>query len=105
MLHDAYHYFEDRFGLQAIGAISDGEATPPGAARIMELLEGMADGDVACLFYEPQSDINLAYAVLETGLPNAALDPLGMNLLPEPDFYTALIRDMADTALDCLSDS
>ena len=105
VLHDAYHYFEDRFGLQAIGAIADGEATPPGAARIMELLEGMADGDVACLFYEPQSDINLAYAVLETGLPTASLDPLGMSLLPEPDFYTALIRDMADTALDCLSDS
>lgn len=105
VLHDAIQYFEARFGLHAIGAMSDSDATPPGAGRLVEMLDGIAERDVACLFWSSQDNIEIAFAVLESGLPNAVLDPVGMNVRPEPDFYTSLMRGMAETIRDCLSGS
>ncbi len=35
--HDAYQYLEHRFNLKFLGAIADGDATPPSARRVAEL--------------------------------------------------------------------
>ncbi len=40
--HDAYHYFEHRFGIEATGAIASGDAAPPGPARIAEVRDTVA---------------------------------------------------------------
>ena len=37
VFHDAYHYFEARFGLSATAALSLGDAADPGPARIADL--------------------------------------------------------------------
>ena len=34
VFHDAFHNFEHRFGIEAVGAISDSDAVPPGPKRI-----------------------------------------------------------------------
>ncbi|MEH6751384.1 MAG: zinc ABC transporter substrate-binding protein, partial [Paracoccaceae bacterium] len=54
VFHDAYQYFERRFGLAAAGAISFSDASAPSAGRIAELREAVADLGAACVFAEPQ---------------------------------------------------
>lgn len=101
--HDAYRYFEERFGVSPAGAISRSDATDPGAARVAELRGLAADRDVACVFSEPQFDPALVTAVFGAEIRTAVLDPMGSGLEPGPRLYPDLLRDMAAAMADCLS--
>ncbi len=37
VFHDAYHYFEARFGVEAVGAIAMSDASTPSPKRIAEV--------------------------------------------------------------------
>lgn len=102
--HDAYHYFEDQFDLQAVGAvlISDGRA--PSAARLSELRAHLRNTNVVCVFSEPQFDPRVIAAVTDDTIKTAALDPMGVSLEPGADLYPALILGLATTIAECLSD-
>ncbi|MBP7000929.1 zinc ABC transporter substrate-binding protein [Amaricoccus sp.] len=104
VFHDAYHYFEDRFGLPAAGAISTSDAAPPGAVRIAEIRALVRDAGAVCVFSEPQFDQGLVETVIE-GTPARAgvLDPLGAGLAPGPELYTALLDRLADGLVGCLA--
>jgi len=102
VFHDAYQYFEARFGLQATGAIAAGDAAGPGPARIAEIRQAVIDREVACVFSEPQFNQSLVGTVVDgTGARALVLDPLGGDIAPGPDFYTALLNDMADRFEEC----
>ena len=103
VFHDAYQYFEDRFGLNAAGAIALADAADPGPARLAALREAVAEADISCVFAEPQFDPGLVEAVAsETGLDAAVIDPLGVSLDPGPGFYPDLLRAMAASMAECL---
>lgn len=103
VFHDAFQYFERRFGLAAAGAITLSDATKPSPARIAEIRDAVAAFDVACVFSEPQFDPGLVSAVVgNTGVGTAVIDPLGTDLDPGPGFYPALLRDLADRMAGCL---
>ncbi len=103
VFHDAYHHFEARFGVEAAGAISLSEATPPGPRRLDELREAVRSRHVLCVFAEPQFDPKLAALVTEgTEARAAALDPLGAGLEPGPALYPTLLRDIAASLAACL---
>ncbi|WP_420393892.1 zinc ABC transporter substrate-binding protein [Acuticoccus sp.] len=103
VFHDAYHYFEARFDVEATGAISLGDAAQPSPARIAEVKAIIADTDAACVFSEPQFEPRLVDAVIEgTDASKGALDPLGADIRPGPDFYPTLIRTIADNLAGCL---
>lgn len=104
VFHDAYQYFEARFGLTAAGAISDGDATDPSAGRIAEIRE-LAGGGVDCVFTEPLTNTGLIEAAVGAGARVAVIDPLGAELPPGPQLYTDLIRDIAGRMAGCLADT
>ena len=105
VFHDAYQYFEHRFGLAAAGAISLGDATSPSAARIAGLQAELAGMNAACVFAEPQFSRGLVDTVFGgSNLRIGLLDPLGQEIAPGAGLYPQLLRNMADAFADCLGD-
>ncbi len=104
VFHDAYQYFETRFGLQASGAIAINPENPPGAKAITDLRQRIADGKVQCVFSEPQFDNKLVNVILEgSSVKSAALDPEGAALEPGPALYATLLRNLSKSLVQCLT--
>jgi zinc transport system substrate-binding protein len=104
VFHDAYHYFENRFGLQATGAISIHPESTPGARGIADIKQRLADGKVVCVFAEPQFDNALITAILEgTTIKSAILDPEGADIEPGPALLETVLRNIAHSLKRCLS--
>lgn len=104
VFHDAYQYFETRFGLPAAGAVSLSDASDPGPARLAELRALVDEENVVCAFAEPQFNTAILENVFADDLRIGQLDPLGLDHPMGPGLYPALLRDMADAMTDCLSD-
>ena len=103
VFHDAYQYFETRFGVSAIGSITVSPEVMPGAERVSELQDKVRDLDATCVFSEPQFEPKLVATVTEnTNAGTGVLDPLGASVADGPDLYFTLIRNMAKSLKDCL---
>jgi zinc transport system substrate-binding protein len=103
VLHDAFHYFEHRFEIEATGTVSPGDTASPGPARITRIRNIVRERDIACVFTEPQLRSSLVPAVLEGSRARIGiLDPLGASLRPGPDLYPQLLQKLADSLVDCL---
>ena len=103
VFHDAYQYFEARFGVSAIGSITVSPEVLPGAERVSELQEKVRDLDAACVFSEPQFKPKLVATVTEnTNAGTGVLDPLGATIENGPELYFTLIRNMANSLKECL---
>ncbi|GGA58069.1 zinc ABC transporter substrate-binding protein [Nitratireductor aestuarii] len=104
VFHDAYHYFEDRFGLQPAGSISVNPEAPPSAQRVKEIQEKIASANAACVFAEPQFEPRIVTVVTEgTNAKAGQLDPLGANLEDGPDLYFNMIESLATSFVDCMA--
>lgn len=102
VFHDAHQYFEARFGLYALGAISLSDATPAGPARLAALRAALAETGAACVLAEPQFDPGLIAAVTAgAGIGTAVIDPLGADIPPGPDFYVRLLEKIAGAIAGC----
>ena len=98
-----YQYFEVAFDFPASGAISVSDASDPSPARIAEIQARIADEGVDCVLAEPQFNPGLVETVLNgTQANTGVMDPLGLDLEPGPALYPQLIRNLADTLVDCL---
>jgi zinc transport system substrate-binding protein len=103
VFHDGYHYFEHRFGVEASGAISLGDASSPSPARIAEIRETLRRLDACCVFAERQFPSDLIETVVEdTPARTATLDPLGVAQTPGPALYPELMRALARDLRGCL---
>lgn len=102
VFHDAYQYFEARFGLAAAGSISVSDASDPSPARVAEIRALVQSENVDCAYAEPQFNRGLIDAVFEDAGANVGVvDPVGVGLEPGPEFYPALIRGLADGFAAC----
>ncbi|MDP6388992.1 MAG: zinc ABC transporter substrate-binding protein [Alphaproteobacteria bacterium] len=102
--HDAYGYFEHRFGLASAGAIAINPDRKPGARRLYQIRDKIAETGVGCVFREPQFAPRLVATVIEGSAANVGvLDPLGAALAPGPQAYFELMRGLARSLVDCLS--
>ena len=105
VFHDAYQYFEERFGLKAVGSITVSPEVVPGVKRIKELKTKIKELNALCVFSEPQFKPKLVSTVVEgTKAKTGVLDPLGASIQNGPKLYFFLIRDMANSLNKCLSD-
>ncbi|SHH50672.1 zinc ABC transporter substrate-binding protein [Marivita hallyeonensis] len=103
VFHDAYHYFEDQFGLETVGALSLSDAVPPSPAQVARVQADIREKGVVCVFSEPQFSDRLVQTVIDgTDAKTAELDPLGADIPLGPEFYPALLRDMTDRFVTCL---
>ena len=103
VFHDAYQYFEKRFGLTAVGSISDISASAPSAKRLNEIRSKLEETKAVCVFREPQFDAKYVTVVLEgSNAKPGVLDPIGSDITPGPHAYAELLTRLAKDAKDCL---
>ena len=106
VFHDAYQYFEKRFGVSAVGSITISPEVLPGAERVSELQAKVRSLEATCVFSEPQFQPKLLKTITEnTNAGTGVLDPLGAAIDDGPDLYFTLIRNMAKSLKDCLQTS
>jgi zinc transport system substrate-binding protein len=103
VFHDAYHYFEKRYGVNEAGSITVSPETAPGAARIKEIQDKIASLNATCVFAEPEFEPKLVSVVMEgTNAKASTLDPLGAAIPDGPDLYFTLLHNLATSLNDCL---
>ncbi len=104
VLHDAYQYFEARFGTNVQGAIAIAPDRKPGARRISAIRKRLTKGKIRCLFREASVPARLV-DTLTDGLDVrvGSLDPVGMAIAPGPEAYGQLLRRLAGGIENCLS--
>lgn len=103
VFHDAYHYFEDEFGLHPVGAVSISPKRPPGARRLRELQAEIKQRQVRCIFREPQFPPRLVGMLTAgTDVRTGVLDPLGSQLPKGAEGYLTLMRQLGDNLQACL---
>lgn len=103
VFHDAYQYFEARFGIPAKGAITLSDASAPSAARVAEVRETIVNLDALCVFAEPQFEPRIVQTVTEgTNARRGVLDPIGTGLEPGAALYPTLLRGLAAALVACL---
>jgi zinc transport system substrate-binding protein len=103
VFHDAYHYFEHRFDVEAAGSVSIGDASSPGPARIAAIRGKVQTLGATCVFSEPQFEPKLIATIIEkTAARSGILDPVGATLKPGPNQYSQLLRHLAHSLLTCL---
>ena len=103
VFHDAYQYFEARFGLTLAGSVTVTPDVMPGAARIDELKAKVAELGATCVFAEPNFEPTIISAITEGSTAKAGvLDPEGGALAEGVDLYPELLRGLAKSLVDCL---
>jgi len=102
--HDAYRYFERRFGVSSVATFASGDAEVLGVAHVSRVRKIIREADVGCVFVEPQlSDKLIRTAVAGTETRIGVLDPVGSGLDIGPDMYSELILNLANSLAECLS--
>ena len=100
--HDAFQYFELRYGLNAIGMITDVSGSDPGARHIRRLIDEISDEGVTCAFSEPLFEDDLLETVVSVAdIKVYEIDPTGARLEPGADLYLDLISNIADSFIEC----
>ncbi|PKL36675.1 zinc ABC transporter substrate-binding protein [Candidatus Peregrinibacteria bacterium HGW-Peregrinibacteria-1] len=91
VFHEAYHYFEDRYGLEAAAAVQEFPGKEPSASYMANLVDVIAENNVRVIFTEPQFSPKLVQTLTEDyGLVVLQLDPLGAEL--SKDSYFKMMR-------------
>ena len=105
VFHDAYQYFEKRFGFSAVGSVTISPEIMPGAKKIVDLRNKIAHHRVHCIFSEPQFQPKIINRLVEdTDVNVGILDPLGADIPNGQELYHTLIKNMAASFLNCLSE-
>ncbi|QRM55751.1 zinc ABC transporter substrate-binding protein ZnuA [Sinorhizobium sp. BG8] len=104
VFHDAYQYFEHRYGLRVAGSITVSPETMPGAERISEIHKKIGDLGATCVFAEPQFEPKLVNVVIEgTPARSGTLDPEAATLTEGPELYFDLMKGLAGSLKECLA--
>ena len=102
VMHDAYQYFELRYGLENKLSIRDHDATAS-AKRLLDFRRKSAD--ITCLFGEKQIPLHQMRALIGgRDIKLGELDPLGADIPPGADLYFKMMRNLGRAFADCLSE-
>ncbi len=102
VFHDAYQYFEKRFGISTAGALTLNTDVLPGAKQISEIHEVISSKEIKCIFSEPQFNPKIIETIAkDTGIKTGVLDPLGSTFDANKSQYFKLINDLGNKLNDC----
>jgi zinc transport system substrate-binding protein len=105
VFHDAFQYFERRFGLTSAGILTLNPELSPGARRLGEVRDKISRSRAVCIFAEPQFEPKIVSMIAaETNIRWSELDPLGSNIAPGPELYFGLLADLAASFRRCLGE-
>ena len=104
VFHDAYQYFEKRYGLRPAGSITVDPHRAPSPRRLFEIRTRILERGASCVFREPQFEPKLVN-VLVRGTPAkvGTLDPVGAGLPVGKGAYEILMRNLVDSLRTCLA--
>ena len=103
VFHDAYQYFERRYGMNAVGSLTISPERSPGVKRLYAIREKIHATGARCVFAEPQFAPALVTTVLDgTQAKAGILDPVGAETPPGPDAYFTLLENLATELRTCL---
>lgn len=105
VLHDAYGYYADHFGLTVAGTVRMGDAAQPGAAHLRALEADLRASGAVCIFPEANHSMGMVEQIAQAaGLRlGGVLDPAGVNMTSGATLYPVVIVGLAQVLADCLS--
>ena len=104
VFHDAYQYFENRFGIFATGSISIGDASKPSPKRLQQLKHHFEAEGIHCVLSEPQFSSKLIDSVFGGFKPHiGVVDPIGVDLELGSGLYLELLENMALGIAQCVN--
>ena len=102
VFHDAYQYFEQRFGIEVIGALTVNPEVLPGAKQLAEIREVIEHEKVNCIFSEPQFNPSIIKTIAkDTNIKTGVLDPLGATIDKGKGMYSELLKNMSSSFKGC----
>ena len=102
VFHDAYQYFENRFGIKILGALTVNTDVLPGAEQLAEIREVIEHEKVNCIFSEPQFNPSIIKTIAkDTNIKTGVLDPLGATLDKGKGMYSELLKNMSSSFKGC----
>ena len=102
VFHDAYQYFENRFGVSSAGALTLNPDVLPGAKQIDAIQDLIQDENIKCIFSEPQYNPKIIETLAaDMKISTGIMDPLGAFIEQGPEMYQNLILDIAISLKDC----
>ena len=103
VFHDAYQYFEKTFELNAVGSVALEGDIASSPKQISIIKDKIVKSKASCVFQEPQFDSKLVKIVVEgTDAKIGTIDPLGVNVSENKDFYLQLLTNMTKSLKECL---
>lgn len=104
VFHDAYHYFENYFGLSSAGFLTVHPERPASARRLAAIREIIKNSGVTCVFSEPQFEPALVETVTRgSSVKKGVLDPLGGDGLSGEEGWFSLMDDLIVRLSACLT--
>ena len=102
VFHDAYQYFEKRFDVNIIGALTVNTDVSPGAEQLAEIREVIEHEKVTCVLSEPQFNPDIVETIAkDTNISSGVLDPLGATLDSGKTLYFNLIKNISTSLKSC----
>ena len=102
VFHDAYQYFENRFGIKVLGALTVNPDVLPGAEQLSKIREVIEHEKVNCLFSEPQFNPAIIKSIAkDTKIKTGVLDPLGATLDKGKGMYSELLQTIYASFKGC----
>ena len=102
VFHDAYQYFEKRFKVNIIGALTVNTDVLPGAEQLAEIREVIEHEKVTCVLSEPQFNPDIVETIAkDTNINMGVLDPLGATLDKGKTLYFDLISNISSSLKNC----
>ena len=104
VLHDAYQYFESRYQLKNSGSITLQMEHFLGVRRLKKVQKMIKTSNVRCIFTEPQYSQKLVNTLIkDTSVKKGILDPIGADILPGPELYFDLLKNLSISLKSCLN--
>ena len=101
--HDAYQYFEARYGLNRLGAVMEQPGQMLGVRRTMNIKKLVREKGGICIFREPQFRSPLMDRLLADGFAReGVLDPMGSFDTATAGGYFVLMERLAQSMVACL---
>jgi len=100
--HNALNYFKEEFDLDLQSTNSGNEILTPSARQISKIRKLLRSGDYSCVFTDPLTNSSaITSAANDANVDFASLDPLGNKLMPGPQLYASMMKNIARTIADC----
>ena len=102
VFHDAYQYFEKRFGVSSVGALTLNPDVLPGAKQIADVQDLISDKGIKCIFSEPQYNPKIIETLAsDMNISTGIMDPLGAYLEKGNTMYFDLIKQISSSIDKC----